>query len=71
MNKTFEVEIFNEHVAAAVAKGERYKKLDDGWAEMRYVEVTAADEDAARRRLLSRYSADDGFVIRAVRPIDS
>lgn len=70
MSRTFEVEIFNPLVAAATAKGEHYKKLDDGWAEIRYVEVTASDEEAARRRLLSRYREDEGFVIRAVRATD-
>ncbi|NVJ90588.1 MAG: hypothetical protein HWE34_02970 [Methylocystaceae bacterium] len=63
----YEVEIYNELVKRAVNSGET-SQYSDEWADTRYIEVSARDEMDARRKILSKYPKDRGFVIRGISP---
>jgi hypothetical protein len=63
----YEVEIYNELVKRAVNSGEA-SQYSDEWADTRYIEVSARDEMDARRKILSKYPKDRGFVIRGISP---
>lgn len=64
----YEVEIYNELVKRAVNNGETSPQYSDEWADTRYIEVSARDEMDARRKILSKYPKDRGFVIRGISP---
>ncbi len=64
----FEVGVFNKEVRKAVAGGERHRDLSDDWADIHYVTITAADEEAARRTARRKYPAERGYVIDSVFP---
>lgn len=63
----YEVEMYNELVKRAVQTGEPTEYSDD-WAETRYIEVNARDEGDARRKMLSKYPKDKGFMIKSIMP---
>lgn len=63
----FEVEIYNELVKQAVKTGEPTQYSDE-WADTRYIEVSARDEMDARRRILTKYPKDKGFIIKGILP---
>ena len=63
----YEVAIYNDLVKQAVKNGERAQYSDD-WAETRYVEVSARDEEDARRKILTKYPKDRGFIITGIIP---
>ena len=67
----FEVAIYNETVKKAVNEADPNRTgLSDDWADTRYIEVSADSEDAARRRIHSRYPENRGFVIVEVRKLN-
>ena len=59
----FEVAIYNKDVLECVNEGRRHKQLSDDWADTHYLEVNAATEADARRKILTKYPEDHGFVI--------
>jgi hypothetical protein len=63
----FEVQMYNEIVRQAVKNGDHSVYSDD-WADMRYVEVSARDEMDARRKILSKYPKEKGFIIKGIEP---
>lgn len=63
----FEIEIYNDLVRRAVQNGEP-SFYSDEWAETRYVEVSGRDEMDARRKILSKYPKDKGFIIKTIQP---
>ncbi|WP_135077579.1 hypothetical protein [Terasakiella sp. SH-1] len=63
----FEVEIYNELVKQAVQNDEPAEYSDD-WADIRFIEVSARDEMDARRKILTKYPKDRGFIIRSISP---
>ena len=65
----YEVAIYNELVKQAMQKGEPAAYSDD-WADTRYIEVTARDEMSARRKVLTKYPKDKGFVIKGISAAD-
>lgn len=67
----FEIAVYNTEVATAVSRGERHKRYDDGWAETRYVDITAPSLNEARLRAASKYPVSAGFVIQSITPLDA
>jgi hypothetical protein len=64
--KKFEVGIYNKVVRELVAKGERHRDLNDSWADMHYLEITARDEGDARTKIEARHPSEKGFVITSI-----
>ncbi|MFD2265535.1 hypothetical protein ACFSM5_21715 [Lacibacterium aquatile] len=65
----YEAAIFNQVVARDVQSGLKPRQLDEGWADTRYVEITATNDLDARRKLEARYPSSRGFVIQSVEQI--
>jgi hypothetical protein len=65
----FEASITNQTVARDLSEGRKPRQLDEGWAENRYIEITAAHELDARRKLEARYPVARGFVILGITQI--
>jgi len=63
----FEIAMHNELVKRAMMAGEPAAYSDD-WADTRYIEVSARDEQDARRKILVKYPKDKGFVITGIGP---
>ncbi len=63
---TFEVAIVNKEVSKAVEMGGHHADLSDSWADVNYFEITAFDENDARRKMTLRYPAAEGYVIEDV-----
>lgn len=66
MMTKFEVGIFNKEVREAVARGERHRNLSDNWADIYYVTIKAADQDAARQIARRKYPAQRGYVVDSI-----
>jgi hypothetical protein len=62
----YEVTIFNQQVREKVQDGEHHKQFTDDWADFRYVEIRAENEDQVRSRIENRYPANQGFVIDSI-----
>lgn len=67
----FEIAVYNTEVAAAISRGERHKRYDDGWAETRYVDINAPSLNEARLRAAAKYPVSAGFVIQSITPLDA
>ncbi|MEL3892861.1 hypothetical protein V6B08_21490 [Ferrovibrio sp. MS7] len=65
-DKTFSVAVFNQEVRRAHMMGQKHRNLDDKWAEINYEDVSAANEDAVRKKMLRKYPPERGFVIESV-----
>jgi len=63
----YEVAIYNELVKRAVQTGERAAYSDE-WADVHYIEVSARDESDARRKILTKYPKERGFIITGISP---
>ena len=59
----YEVIIYNKEVRERVEAGKHHRSLEDSWADLQHVDVTAKDADHARRKMASRYPANRGYVI--------
>ena len=59
----YEVTIYNKQVRDKVADGEHHAQFTDDWADFRYVEILAMNEDQARARMKERHPPEKGFVI--------
>jgi hypothetical protein len=66
----FEIAVYNVEVANLVGRGEQHKRLDDGWAETRYVEINAPSLNEAHLRAQSKYPTNAGFIIQSVTPLE-
>jgi hypothetical protein len=67
----YEIAIYNERVRTAVRQAERNKTgLSKDWADMRYIEVRAESQEAARQKIFSRFPQDRGFVIEEIRLLE-
>lgn len=62
----FEVTIYNRDVRQKVQDGEHHERFTDDWADFRYVDIRAENEDQARARIEDRYPASQGFVIDSI-----
>lgn len=62
----YEVTVYNREVRQRVEDGGHHKHFTDDWADFRYIEISAANEDQARARLADRYPAKQGFVIDSI-----
>lgn len=65
----YEASITNETVARDLREGRTPRFLDEGWAETRYIEITASNELDARRKLEGRYPSAKGFLIMTISQI--
>ena len=59
----YEALVYNQVVRDLLEEDKHHHYLYDAWAENRYVEVEAEDEDQARAMLERDYPGDIGFVI--------
>lgn len=59
----FEFSLYNSDVRELVEIGDVHPTLDDGWAEQRYIQISARNEEEARQKLRRRFPEDKGFVI--------
>lgn len=62
----YEFSLYNSEVRELVQVGETHKQLDDGWADQRYVQIRAKDEDRAKVELERRYPEKKGYVYTSV-----
>ena len=62
----YEITIFNKQVRDKVEDGEHHEQYTDDWADFRYVDIRAENEDQARARIKYRYPSKNGFVIDSV-----
>jgi hypothetical protein len=62
----YEVTVYNREVRQKVEDGGHHEHFTDDWADFRYIEIRAANEDQARARLEDRYPAKQGFDIDSV-----
>jgi hypothetical protein len=70
MRKKYEVGVYNKDVRDALADGVKHKHLNDEWADTHWIEVVAADEQDAQRRVQRRYSERTGYVIVGVQLLE-
>lgn len=61
--KRFEIGVYNQTVRDALADGKHHRNLRDDWAEVHYIEIEAADEFTARRKVQTKYPEAQGYVI--------
>ena len=66
MFNTYEAAIYNQEVRDLLTNGQRHKELEDIWADLQFIEVSATSRDQAMRRLQTRYPESRGFVITRV-----
>jgi len=66
----YEVTIFNKEVREKVENGEHHEQFTDDWADFRYVDIHAENEDQARARMGDRYPSRNGFVIDSVMKVE-
>ncbi len=59
----FEVAVYNREVRQKVADGERHKRFTDDWADIRYIEIEADNEEQARALVEVMHPNVQGFVI--------
>ena len=59
----YEVTVYNTQVRKMVEAGVHHPQWDDEWAEFRYIDVSADNEDKARAQIESRYPPGQGFII--------
>lgn len=62
----YEIGVYNKLVRELVQMGDSHKNLDDSWADIHYVDVTAESESDARLKVSRRYPERDGYIIESV-----
>lgn len=62
----YEIAVYNAAVRARVEDGRHHHQLSDEWAETRYIEITAVDDQAAWAKARTLYGESNGYVIEAV-----
>lgn len=65
----YEVVIYNTEVRALVEFAETHPRLNDGWADSRYIELPAANVRNVIRKIRSKYPRVRGFKITAITEI--
>ncbi len=66
----FEIGVFNSEVRQMVAEGDHHRRYTDDWADMRYIEIRAENEDVARATFETRHPKSQGFVLDSITEID-
>lgn len=61
--KTYEITLYNKEVRKLVEQGDSHPQYDDGWADQRFIQLQAENEERARRLIHARHPARKGFVI--------
>ncbi len=59
----FEFAVYNAEVRQKVADGERHSRFTDDWADLRYIEIEADNEEQARALVEVMHPSVQGFVI--------
>lgn len=65
----FEVAIFNQEVRDCVNSDDDHEILEDDWADMHYIQVSAENEEGARAKINRMHPPDRGFVITDITPV--
>ena len=67
MEQTFTISLYNKKVRDALERGDgETLTLDPQWADLRYVEIIAHNQDQAKRKINAKYPPRQGFVIREI-----
>lgn len=66
----YEITLYNKQVRSKVEAGEHHQQFQDAWADFRYIEMTADNEDQVRDRIERKYPETHGFVIENIRRTD-
>ncbi len=59
----FEFAVYNSEVRHKVADGEHHRRFADDWADTRYIEIEADNEEQARALVEVMHPNVQGFVI--------
>lgn len=59
----FEFAVYNSEVRHKVADGEHHRRFADDWADTRYIEIEADNEEQARSKIEVVYPSVQGFVL--------
>lgn len=59
----YEVAVYNEEVRRILKQGDKHEFLDDDWANIHYLEISANGEQEARAKVNTKYPPDQGYVI--------
>ncbi len=62
----FEAGMYNQEVGDLVEKHLHHNFLEDVWAHINYIGITAKDEKYTRKRLERQYSESQGLKIEAI-----
>ncbi len=65
----FEVVVYNKEVRRLVERGDSHRTLNDNWADLHYIEVTAGSEAEARAKMEKKHPPEQGYVIESVSPV--
>jgi hypothetical protein len=66
LNHTYEISLYNKDVRNLVQFGESHKVLDDSWAEQRYIQIIAPNENDALKRMFLKYPKHKGYVYTSI-----
>ena len=64
----YEVAVYNENVRQMLKQGDKHEFLDDDWANIHYLEITADGEQEARSKANSKFPSGQGYVIENITP---
>ncbi|MBM3568869.1 MAG: hypothetical protein FJX46_08955 [Alphaproteobacteria bacterium] len=64
--RKFDVGIYNKEVRDLVGQGKKHRSLNVSWADVNYIEFTAANEVDARAQAVKKYPAAQGYVISSI-----
>ena len=65
-SQIFEFSLYNEEVRSLFKMGERHARFDESWADQRYIQVRAENEELAAKEVRRRYPEAKGFVYTSV-----
>ena len=67
MSHVYLVTVYNKVVRAMVKDNRSHSFYSDLWADTHTQDVSAANEEEARRKMVERFPEEDGFVIESVK----
>jgi|TARA_B100000315_G_scaffold221740_1_gene225330 hypothetical protein len=62
----YEAAIYNQEVRDAIASGKQHERVSHDWADVRFIEVTAPNQDMALAKINEEYPSGEGFVVEEI-----